>query len=436
MLTKGIINRLGDNIRSNNPNIDNITLSQLQDYRIAHKETISAIFYILCSYSKKVNSQTIVTYRIKRFESIIGKLLRYPKMQLSRMWDIGGCRCILKNVFQVYKLKDLLEKDKNITIIKSYDYIKNPQKDGYKSLHLFVKHNQYDKTIEVQIRSIEDHNWATLVEITDVLFGSKIKEYNDNQELGRFHFLLSKLPELNLSERKTIADTIKKHGYFEKLSTVFSRNHTKVRLRWFEINQQYNYNYFLIETKKNEIPRIEPFADSTNAEERYFDIYKNSADANIVLIHLQNSNYSQMSIAYSNYILTFHSFMSECFIIIEGIIEEAIKKGKCRDVFRYYTLYQDLVTIHLNNLLSEVEELTSFIFQNKHCDQKARNKNIKRAKEWLPDINKEVENRKNSMNRLGEKFRNNIEISSLKFHIIIRIIRFIENKYKRKLIKI
>lgn len=53
MLTKGIINRLGDNIRSNNPNIDNITLSQLQDYRIAHKETISAIFIFFALIQRK-----------------------------------------------------------------------------------------------------------------------------------------------------------------------------------------------------------------------------------------------------------------------------------------------------------------------------------------------------------------------------------------------
>lgn len=134
-MTKGEIDRLGNEIRLEYENISEIALLKLQDYRIAHKESLSEIFNILCSLNK--NKKNIITYRIKRFESIIGKLYRYPKMNLSRMWDIAGCRIIVDSNDDVYSFKRRIENNSQIIIKKEYDYIKNPQEEGYKSLHLF-----------------------------------------------------------------------------------------------------------------------------------------------------------------------------------------------------------------------------------------------------------------------------------------------------------
>src|SRR5688572_5135499 len=101
-MTKGDIDRLGDNIRLEGKSIKDETLGKLQDYRISHKETLSSIFNSLCSLAHKVNKFSIITYRIKRFESIIGKLNRYPDMKFSRMWDVAGCRCIFYSDEHVY----------------------------------------------------------------------------------------------------------------------------------------------------------------------------------------------------------------------------------------------------------------------------------------------------------------------------------------------
>ena len=47
------------------------------------------------------------------------------------------------------------------------------QKDsGYRSIHIYVKDHQTQKPIEIQIRNKEQHNWATLVEIVDLLYGT------------------------------------------------------------------------------------------------------------------------------------------------------------------------------------------------------------------------------------------------------------------------
>src|SRR5690606_11921269 len=95
--TKGEIDRLGNKIRENILVIDENTLNSLQQYRTSHQLPLANIFKLLCKLARNIHHSSIATYRIKRFESIINKLDRYPDMRFSRMWDIAGCRIILRN---------------------------------------------------------------------------------------------------------------------------------------------------------------------------------------------------------------------------------------------------------------------------------------------------------------------------------------------------
>lgn len=179
-MTNGEINRLGDKVRAEyiTDSLSENILNELQTYRTSHKDSLANVYNALCNLNRKMGKQNIVTYRIERFESIIGKLYRFPKMEFSRMWDIGGCGCIVNNNEEVYKLKELIEKSANLVIRTKNDHIEKPKPDGYKSLHLYISLKiEPNKVIELQIRNKEDHNWATLVEITDLLFDVKLKEY-------------------------------------------------------------------------------------------------------------------------------------------------------------------------------------------------------------------------------------------------------------------
>lgn len=429
--TKGDIDRLGLSIRNERDVISDETLLKLQEYRTSHKEILSLIFNFLCKNSNKIHPQTIVTYRIKRIESIIGKLYRYPDMRFSRMWDIGGCRCITRNNQDVYKIKNLIAQNPDFEIVKEYDYIKEPQKDGYKSLHLFVKQNLCDKVIEVQIRNKKDHDWATLVEITDLLYDSKLKELGDDpsnysfKELFHFHFLLSK-DSIDLEEKRVIASIIKKYNYFEKLSEVFARNIFKVRKQWLCIENKQSLKYFLIETTKDEVPKITSFDNSSNAERQYFEVYKSNNNANIVLIHLQNPNYNQICIAYSNYILTFHSFLLDCLILIENLIIEAIENKKLFTYYKTYNLYSDLNFYFFRNLTAEITELIKF-------SEQANGKNKKKENEWIDDIKKQLSIMKDRGDKLRKKLKRN-EPDNVFYQIVIYLItRSINTKYKNKI---
>lgn len=431
-ISKANIDKLGNLIRAEGDNILDNTLNSLQEYRISHKDILSLAFSMLCQNTRKVHKTAIVTYRIKRFESIIGKLIRYPEMRFSRMWDIGGCRCILRNNDDVYKLKEIILKESDFEITKEYDYIKEPQKDGYKSLHLFLKHKSFDKVIEVQIRNQVDHNWATLVEITDVLFDSKLKELGNNKDLLRFHFLLSRIAELNIEEKKEISKIIKQYNYFDKLSEVFSRNYIKVRRQWFEIESKSNHKFFLIETSKDDVPKISSFKTINEAEEQYFNVYKSRQNANIVLTHLQTPNYNQISIAYSNYILTFHSFLIEFYEILESLIVESLEQRQYYYYFKMYNLYNSLVFNHIKNLMAEIREIQIYTQENKN--RKYRDK--KKEKEWISDIQKQVKQNNERSTNLSNKFRKSMPLGWFGITTVKFITRHIGKNYQKKIRKV
>ena len=429
--SKGDINRLGDKIRSEVGDLSESTLLDLQDYRTSHKESLAAIFRELCRVRYKVGRNTIVTYRIKRFESIINKLQRFPKMDFSRMWDIGGCRCIVNSDSEVYKLKD--EIDKTLNIKKVNDWIEKPQSDGYKSLHLYVNLPDDNRTIEIQIRNQNDHNWATLVEISDLLFDSGLKEYGRNTDLLRFHKLLSKRRELTISDKKEVAKISKKYQYINKIGDVFVRNHLNVREQWLKIETKSRHKYFLIETSKSEIPKIDAFDNFDDAEKSYFAKFKNNQKANIVLTHLPKPNYNQISIAYSNYMLTMHSFIDESAFIFESLIIESLKKGHYFDFFKFFDYYQNIVINRLTNSVREI--VYSQNLTNK--ESKSLNRKFsKKGKEWEQDIKKDFSASKRKIESFNKIFKEHLPQKGIKRSVVKRIMKYVFWKQKRRLKKL
>ena len=64
-----------------------------------------------------------------------------------------------------------------------------------------------------------------------------------------------------------------------------------------------------------------------------------------------------LSIAYSNYILTFHSFLDDSYEIFERLIEKTLVDKKYFEFIKYFTLYNEIVYNHVKNLMSEVFEI-------------------------------------------------------------------------------
>ena len=111
--------------------------------------------------------------RVKSLESIIEKLNRKNlpfTMEAieENIHDIAGLRVIVNFPEDVYKIRDGLLKQDDVILLKEKDYIKNPKKNGYRSLHLIIQTPIFLSTgkkmmeVEVQIRTIAQNFWASL----------------------------------------------------------------------------------------------------------------------------------------------------------------------------------------------------------------------------------------------------------------------------------
>jgi ppGpp synthetase/RelA/SpoT-type nucleotidyltranferase len=183
----------------------------------------------------------IISSRLKRTISVIEKTKRTNKgkistMKLTRMQDIAGCRIILKNLkslnnfYEKYYLKGNIKHK----LVKTYDYIKIPKKDGYRGLHLVYKYHSQKKAkqdyngllIEIQLRTKLQHIWATSVEIVGFFTKQKIK----------------------IGQGETIWN-----NFFKYLSIVFEKLENKIQIENKILEKIYNFekSYNLIEKLEN-----------------------------------------------------------------------------------------------------------------------------------------------------------------------------------------
>ncbi|MFJ7933939.1 GTP pyrophosphokinase family protein [Sporosarcina sp. NPDC096371] len=114
-----------------------------------------------------------INTRLKTPESIIGKAYR-KNVELSlpsikeHIRDIAGIRINCSFNTDIYKLSEMIQKQRDIEVIEYKDYIKNPKPNGYRSLHMilripvFMSDRVEHVFVEMQIRTIAMDFWASL----------------------------------------------------------------------------------------------------------------------------------------------------------------------------------------------------------------------------------------------------------------------------------
>ena len=152
-------------------NIDKL----LYKYEFALK-IIQTKFEIMYNELNKTNDYNCIEHiksRIKSKKSIYNKLINnnYEITEENienEIHDIAGIRIVCSFFNDIKKVESLIEKDKDITIIKRKDYVTNPKASGYSSLHLLVTIpinliNKIENVeVEIQIRTIAMDMWASL----------------------------------------------------------------------------------------------------------------------------------------------------------------------------------------------------------------------------------------------------------------------------------
>lgn len=325
--TKSEINNAGKIITTPNIPLEdrNHALKILNNWRASHAYPLQ----VIANNLRLRNPDAVVVQRLKRLESITGKIERFPDMNLYRMQDLGGCRVIVNNINQVY---DSLTKYKNSRIRhilkRENDYIQSPKKSGYRSYHMVYqfqsdKKETYNKNmlIEIQFRTQLQHIWATAVEMMGIYTKSNLKSSQGNEDVLRFFTLVSSV--FALMEHSPICpDTpsdfnslIKEIRYIDKKNNiVYALGGLSVAIDYVSEKNKNKSNkngYFvLILDYKQRLVRVRPFSSSNIeiATNVYSQIEKKIDNSKDVVLVSANS-FDTLRTAYPNYFVDIGSFV-------------------------------------------------------------------------------------------------------------------------------
>lgn len=306
----------------------------INNWRASHACPLNSLQSSLRYRARRINQEVVISQRLKRVPSIKGKLLRSTGMQLNRMQDIGGCRATLPTVQEVYSLKDMMvDNPLRSSLSKEYDYIKNPKPSGYRGIHLIYKfqgkkHSAHNGLlIEVQLRSVIQHAWATSVEIAGTFLGDSLKSGEGSPEWLRFFNLVSTL--FATLEDGTSNDLDESETWAIKQEVISLKNELSIvdQLEAFSVIAEYGNSfdmtggYFLlilrINEKKVSINHY-PKEDLDLATKMYLELeeeYRNS-DVNIVLVAAESIWGLKKS--YPNYFADSQIFLNTLASVLEG----------------------------------------------------------------------------------------------------------------------
>lgn len=299
----------------------NNALIILNNWRAAHAYPLQ----VICSNLRLRNPDAIVVQRLKRLDSITGKIERFPDMSLYRMQDLGGCRVIVDTVEQVY---EAIEKYKNSRIRhilkREYDYIQNPKDSGYRSYHMVYqfrsdKKETYNKNmlIEIQFRTKLQHIWATAVEMMGIYTKSQLKASIGNKDILRFFALVSSVfakmenmpisPNTNddynilISEIRQIDKKLNLVSRLSALSVAIKHTGDKFKTKGYYV-LQLNYKKKLLRVNKFPTNQVEVATNVYNKIESL-----NNPNIDVVLVSA--TSFDSLKEAYPNYFTDISQFV-------------------------------------------------------------------------------------------------------------------------------
>lgn len=385
-MKKSQVNKLGIAIRRKQR--ENILLSEadyvnLQAYRTSFKEDLAPVFQFISTFSRKKKYNSLVSFRIKRIESILSKIKREPTMSLGNMGDIAGCRMILNSENALKDIAKAIDEKYNVKEIKDYTLI--PKEDGYTGYHMYIKSPiNEDKLLEIQLRTFNSHIWASLVEIIDLIFNLKLKEGQKHESLQKFLKILSlKKDTITIEQKKEIIDIDSKFGIYKLLNEVFLKNNISFRKSWLELNNKPDNFFFIIDVDENNKSNMFSIKDYKEAEEKYFEMFLSDKKSNFVLTYIEKPTFHNICTAYSSYILIKHNYLEDWSFFAKGIL-----KNGYDDNSKSIEIYAQLIARNLKDqqeiLLNEIEEI------NKQINLNGK-ENYHKINEWLTELREKIE---------------------------------------------
>ncbi|MDP3073955.1 MAG: RelA/SpoT domain-containing protein [Opitutaceae bacterium] len=317
----------------------------INNWRAAHAYPLNALTTRLKATAYEVSPQALIAQRLKRIEAIKFKMERSREsgrvFGLSTMQDIGGCRAVFPTVKHVEALRDFYcsagERNRNrgSELTKMFDYIKEPKPDGYRGVHFVFRYRgqtrsslrgkgstAWDRSkfdglkIEIQIRSILQHQWASAVETAGRYTRQNIKGSAGEAKWSRF-FSLTGSAIAMLEDRPTIAKTpttqagligeIQKHG--EQLELL--RSYTSPNIIFPKGGKEGDVFVLVVDPERGQV-EARPFQRRrlVAAQEAYFSTertIRSQVGVEAVLVGVNSEE--QLKIAYPSYYLDARDFV-------------------------------------------------------------------------------------------------------------------------------
>lgn len=298
-------------------------------FRACHHFPLDVIYVTLRRRAQKVNSKALTAQRIKRHASVVRKLIFQPNMKLSQMQDIGGCRAVMPNIQSVEELRNVyLTRQLAHHFNGEKDYIQNPQKTGYRGIHLKYRFNGKGTSepwdglkIEIQLRTLLQHRWATAVEVAGTFTNTALKSNRGNAEWLRFFALMSSIFALR-ENRSTVPGTPATHDELCKeicelnashyIVPTFTNFHTLIP-RFEEGKSRARFYLVTLNPLTSEVDvRAFKKEEGKEADAAYAEAEKanlNNPDIQVVLVSVPST--TALKHAYPNYFLDTADFLRE-----------------------------------------------------------------------------------------------------------------------------
>lgn len=294
----------------------------LNNWRAAHAYPLQ----VICNNLRLRNPDAIVVQRLKRLDSITGKIERFPDMNLYRMQDLGGCRVIVDTINQAYEAANKYKKSRIRHILKrEYDYIQNPKESGYRSYHMVYqfqsdKKETYNKNmlIEIQFRTKLQHIWATAIETMGIYAKTTLKASMGNKNVLRFFVLVSsvfaKMENMpicpnTLDDYNILISEIKEID--KKLNIISRLSALSVAIKLTNEKYTKEKGYYLLQLNlSNKLLKINKFSTkqielATTAYDKIESL--NNPDIDVVLVSA--TSFDTLKCAYPNYFTDISQFV-------------------------------------------------------------------------------------------------------------------------------
>lgn len=307
--SKSRVNRAGNNIRHQCATLEDINV--IDEWRAAHKVVLNTFQASLRNRTR--NKNIVVAQRHKRRNTIFNKLLRQPKMELSRMDDIAGCRLIFDSIDDLNKFRQDFHKakfkHKRKNDADKYNYIVNPKSTGYRGIHDVYSYDVNSKNgelhkgllVEIQYRTLVQHAWATAVEVIGIITENQPKFQQGDKRYERCMALASEILARHYEGKTGPFPELKNDELLTQFNSLDAELHlirNFIGLNTTESETTTNRNTILIFTPDGEL-ETRSFKIESEALKELFKLEKDNPSLDVVLVKADTSD--EIRMAFRNY---------------------------------------------------------------------------------------------------------------------------------------